>query len=218
VIILFAKAPVPGRVKTRLLERFSPEETAELHTAFVEDTLAMLAELSGRADLQLSTDVPTEAWARFHIARRVQVQGDLGARILHALAEELALGRPQAMVLGSDSPTLPAAHLDKLLTSPADVALGPAADGGYYAIACRKIHAEMFAGVEWSGPRAVPRPCLPARRHGWKSADEMSWGPAIATKMKVCGSCCSAARVEWEKPASPRPPACGSPNWGNERW
>jgi glycosyltransferase A (GT-A) superfamily protein (DUF2064 family) len=54
------------------------------------------------------------------------------------------------MVLGSDSPTLPRGHIQRLLDSKADVALGPCEDGGYYAIACRRVHAEMFTDVEWS--------------------------------------------------------------------
>ena len=54
------------------------------------------------------------------------------------------------MVLGSDSPTLPRGHIQRLLDSKADVALGPCEDGGYYAIACRRVRPEMFTGVEWS--------------------------------------------------------------------
>ena len=75
--------------------------------------------------------------------------------MLHALRRALAAGRPQAMIVGSDVPTLPAGHLSRLLRAKVDVALGPAVDGGYYAIACRKTHPRMFAGVEWSGARAL---------------------------------------------------------------
>jgi glycosyltransferase A (GT-A) superfamily protein (DUF2064 family) len=59
------------------------------------------------------------------------------------------------MVLGSDSPTLPRAHIERLLASSADVVLGPCEDGGYYAIACRRIDPRMFAGVGWSTPYAL---------------------------------------------------------------
>ena len=59
-------------------------------------------------------------------------------------------GHPNVLILGSDSPTLPAEHIRFLLTCDADVALGPTLDGGYYGIACRKIRPTMFKGVRWS--------------------------------------------------------------------
>jgi hypothetical protein len=70
------------------------------------------------------------------------------------------------MVVGSDSPTLPAGHLQKLLESGADVALGPCEDGGYYAIACRRVHERMFEGVEWSSPGALEQTARAARACG----------------------------------------------------
>lgn len=115
----------------------------------------MLHILTPQADLELQTDALTDAWHDIEVARSVQVTGDLGRRMLHALDRALAAGRPQAMIVGSDVPTLPAGHLSRLLRAKADVALGPAVDGGYYAIACRKTHPRMFAGVEWSGARAL---------------------------------------------------------------
>jgi hypothetical protein len=80
----------------------------------------------------------------------MQTEGSLGDRIYHALATALQAGRPKAMILGSDSPGLPAAHIDGLLQSTADAALGPTEDGGYYAIACRRFAPAMFRGVNWS--------------------------------------------------------------------
>jgi len=62
----------------------------------------------------------------------------------------LGAGRPQVIVLGSDSPALPASHIAELLAAESDAALGPTVDGGFYAIACRRIAAEMLDGVRWS--------------------------------------------------------------------
>jgi hypothetical protein len=84
------------------------------------------------------------------VARSVQGAGQLGERIHAALEHALAAGRSKAMVLGSDSPGLPAAHIRALLACPADVSLGPVDDGGFYAIACGKIAPAMFEGVRWS--------------------------------------------------------------------
>jgi rSAM/selenodomain-associated transferase 1 len=148
LIVLFAKAPTPGRVKTRL--GVDAVRAVELHSSFVRQTLVMLESLRGEAEVELSTDEPTRAWCEFPVARSVQVSGHLGERIYAALEQALAAGRPRVVILGSDSPGLPAAHVRTLLASPADVCLGPVEDGGFYAIACSRTAPAMFAGVRWS--------------------------------------------------------------------
>jgi rSAM/selenodomain-associated transferase 1 len=148
LIVVFAKAPIPGRVKTRL--RVDPTRAVELHSSFVRQTLLMLESLHGEADVELSTDEPTQAWPEFEVARSVQCQGQLGERIYSALERALVVGRPKALILGSDSPGLPPAHVRALLDSPADVCLGPVEDGGFYAIACSRVAPAMFSGVRWS--------------------------------------------------------------------
>lgn len=150
LIIVFAKAPMPGRVKTRLCSVLSPDDAAELHNAFVRDTLDTLLTLRPAVDLELSTDVPTEAWFDIPVSRSLQGSGDLGERMLGALAKAIAGGHCSAMVVGSDSPGLPAAHIEALLQSRADVTLGPTEDGGYYAIVCRKTDPAIFESVRWS--------------------------------------------------------------------
>ncbi len=151
LIILFAKAPIAGRVKTRLCPPLTPDQAAALHSAFVMDTSNMLlTHLGVVADMELSTDVPTDAWPGVPVPRSVQVEGDLGARLFHELECALNCGREAVAVLGSDSPGLPATHVLALLKSRADVTLGPTPDGGFYGIACRAINSKMFAEVRWS--------------------------------------------------------------------
>jgi hypothetical protein len=147
LIILFARRPAIGRVKTRL--GLEPASALRLHRAFVRDALRTFGALEN-VDMELSTDEICDDWAEWPGARSVQCSGDLGRRMLGALAHALGAGRPNAMVLGSDSPGLPRSHVLQLLESRGDVAIGPAEDGGYYAIACRRVHPEMFSGVRWS--------------------------------------------------------------------
>ena len=139
---------MPGHVKTRL--RIDSLRAAELHSEFVRETLTMLSDLLEEADIEISTDQPTDAWADFSIARSLQAPGDLGERIYKAIRGALDTGRPRVMIIGSDSPGLPPGHMRTLLASPADVAIGPTEDGGFFAIACRKAAPEMFHGVRWS--------------------------------------------------------------------
>lgn len=141
-IVLFARAPAAGRVKTRLIPALGAEGAAQLHRRLVADALARLSRLG---PVELHTDAETDAWPEFEGPRRLQAEGDLGARMLAALAS----GAP-AIIVGSDAPGIPDAHLAALLGSSADVALGPTEDGGFYAIAARRTHPEMFRGVEWS--------------------------------------------------------------------
>jgi len=148
LIIIFAKAPQPGHVKTRL--GLQPAAAASLHTEFVRLTLKTVCELRDEAEVQLSLDLPCTAWEEFPVARTIQHEGDLGVRVYAALKDGLAAGHPKAMILGSDSPTLPADHIGLLLRCDADVTLGPTVDGGYYGIACRKIMPMMFDEVRWS--------------------------------------------------------------------
>lgn len=174
-IIVFAKAPVPGRVKTRLAERIGADAAAALHQAFVLDTLDRLSRLAGVADLELHTDVPMDAWGRPEVAQRLQTSGDLGIRMYRALATALSEGRPRVCIVGSDAPALPYGHIEELLGMDADVALGPCEDGGYYAIACRRVDERMFEGVEWSTERALAGTEAAARRCGLSVARGRPW-------------------------------------------
>jgi hypothetical protein len=155
VIILFAKAPLPGCVKTRLCPFLNPANAAALHSAFTRDALELLLTFSGVADLELATDVETLAWSDIELPRSLQTDGDLGDRLLHTLTKALNAGRPKAVIVGSDSPGLPAGNIAQLIQSEADVALGPTEDGGFYAIACRKIAPGMFQGVRWSSANTL---------------------------------------------------------------
>jgi rSAM/selenodomain-associated transferase 1 len=174
-IILFAKAPVPGRVKTRLHGRLTPSAAAALHEAMVEDTLSLLSSFSPLATVELHTDVPTSAWPGFKGARHLQSAGDLGHRLLSALQGALEAGSPLALILGSDSPGLPPGHIERLLDCPGDLRLGPAADGGYYAIAARRVHSAMFADVRWSSPHTLADTLSSARSVGLSADTSHAW-------------------------------------------
>src|SRR5690242_14496684 len=153
LIVVFAKAPRPGFVKTRL--GLEPTAAAALYTEFVRQTLTMVSSLRSEADLELCLDTPCAAWTEFLIPRTIQHVGDLGVKLHAALERGLAVGHPQVVIVGSDSPTLPLDYLRFLLNCTTDVALGPTIDGGYYGIACRRVKAEMFAGIRWSSSEAL---------------------------------------------------------------
>ena len=175
LLILFAKAPIAGCVKTRLCPPLTPDQAAGLHSALVQDMIEMLSTFSGYADLELSSDSAIEPWPEITVHRSVQAEGDLGLRIFQALAGALTSGREVAIVVGSDSPGLPASHILKLLESEADVTLGPTLDGGFFAIACRRVQASMFNQVRWSTGFALADVARSAAQCGLNLATGPTW-------------------------------------------
>jgi len=141
----------------------------------VHDTLEMLSTFSEHADLELSSDSASEAWPDTTALRTVQAQGDLGVRMFEALAGALTAGREMAMVVGSDSPGLPARHIGALLESEAEVTLGPTLDGGFFAIACRRVQASMFDHVRWSTEFALADVAQRAAQCGLQVATGPTW-------------------------------------------
>ncbi len=164
VILVFAKAPVPGRVKTRLQPVLSAEAAAALHCSFVGDVLERVKGFKPEVDVILYLDHDTDVFG--DVPRRLQRGGDLGAKMWNAAAEQFATGRAQVLLIGTDSPDLPASHLRQLLASEADVAFGPAEDGGYYAVMFRKLPPGLFDGVRWSSEHALADSIAAAERCG----------------------------------------------------
>jgi uncharacterized protein len=149
VIILFAKAPQPGMVKTRLVPPLTFVEAAELHRAFVDDLITRLQTLT-EFDVELHTDVSTDAWTRSRVACKCQIPGGLELRMLHALSTALREGYERVAVVGTDAPTVPLDSVEALFRSPADTCLGPTDDGGFWAISACETKPNMFSGVTWS--------------------------------------------------------------------
>lgn len=150
VVILFARAPVPGTVKTRLAASIGEEAALQLHSAFVED---LVRALQPGFDVELHTDIPCDAWPELKVPRRIQISGDPGERMWFALDHALDRRRQVAAIIETNSPTLPVAHIESLLqmvSEGCDVALGPARGGGLWGIAARRLRPRMFHDVEWS--------------------------------------------------------------------
>lgn len=156
-ILVFAKEPVPGRVKTRLAASVGPERAAELYGAFLGDTVEALAAVAGARRL-LYFDPPG---ARDYFAALVpdgdllaQPGGDLGARLARGFARSFARGAGGVAAIGSDAPHLPVDALEAALEhlrGGRDV-VGPSDDGGYWLIGLARPAPGLFEGVPWSTP------------------------------------------------------------------
>ena len=189
LVLLFAKAPVAGRVKTRLAAEYGEEIVVRLHEAFVLDVAARAA---SRYAIELYTDVETDAWPELVCPRGVQSQGDLGDRLFTALSESLARDWDRVAVLGTDAPDLPESHIAELFVPDADVCLGPAADGGFWGIACGRVEEGMFEGVPWSSQQTLAATESACRKCGLSVAHAPPWADVdVADDLARVGASCS---------------------------
>ena len=162
-IILFAKAPCPGKVKTRLSPPLAPETAAELAAAFVRDTVAVLSGLDvERRVLAYAPEDGEPALRRLaadDFDFRPQVPGDLGNRMRAAFEDAFAGGSRRVVIIGSDSPGLPRRFIEEAfeVLESKDVVLGPSYDFGYYLIGLRRPLPELFQNIPWSTRKVLPR-------------------------------------------------------------
>ncbi|GGN74957.1 hypothetical protein GCM10010112_45650 [Actinoplanes lobatus] len=165
-ILVMAKAPVAGRVKTRLCPPCAPGQAARVAAAALADTLdAVAMAAAGSRVLVVDGDYPAPpGWT---VAP--QRGGPLGDRLANAFADNRAPGTATVLI-GMDTPQLTAAdHLDKALRLLADVdaVLGPADDGGWWALGLRDPgHAEILRTIPTSTPTTGRQTLTALRRHG----------------------------------------------------
>lgn len=177
-LIVFAKAPIPGQVKTRLCPPLTQDEAATVHGSFVLDTLertkAAVARLSLHADRYLAC-APSSALAFFKIMEERQgvslldQEGpDLGARMHRAFETIFERGYHRVVIVGTDVPSLPLEYYKQALEllERHDVVLGPATDGGYYMIGLRKAAPALFLEIPWSTERVLAVTCDKAKGLG----------------------------------------------------
>ncbi|HEY3724117.1 MAG TPA: DUF2064 domain-containing protein [Acidimicrobiia bacterium] len=148
-LLVIAKAPRPGRVKTRLCPPCTPRQAADIAAAALEDTLATIAAVPVAHRL-LVLDGPPGGWVPDAFEVVPQVDGDLGARLAAAFA---AVAGP-AFLVGMDTPQLSAAQcvgaLRDLADPNIDAVLGKATDGGWWGIGVSQPAPAIFDGVPMS--------------------------------------------------------------------
>ena len=155
-VIVFARAPSPGAVKTRLIPVLGAEGAAALHARLTEQTLetaraAALARIELHGTPDIDDPFLRSCARRFATALAAQTGADLGARMRAAFESVLARD-PRALLVGSDCPALTARHLrqaDEALRDGADAVFVPCEDGGYALIGLRRVDARLFDRIPW---------------------------------------------------------------------
>ncbi len=172
-IVIFAKAPVPGKVKTRLLPALGETGAARLARQMLEATIAE-AVAAGLSTPELCTtpDPGDPEWEPFLPIAAVrfadQGDGDLGQRLMRA-ADRIIAGGEAVLLIGTDCPALDRGKLRAaaaaLLSS--DAIIHPALDGGYVLLGLRRFDASVFEGIEWSGPTVAAETIRRVEALGW---------------------------------------------------
>ncbi len=160
-LIIFAKEPKNGKVKTRLHDYLSENLCVDLYKAFLKDTLDFTDKIAcehkiiaydsnGRSPEYLKNIAPRYTFYK-------QKHGSLGGRMHNAFRFAKDAGASKVIIIGSDSPTLPASTIKKAfsLLDRADLVLGPSLDGGYYLIGLKSPCAGIFKDVTWSSPKVL---------------------------------------------------------------
>ena len=181
MLLVVAKRPAAGQTKTRLCPPLTGAAAAALYACFLRDTLDLMRQVPdvGRGIAYL----PEAALDYFAIlAPDMQLslqQGvDLGQRLDHLLSAALEAGASQAVVMDSDSPTLPADYLMQAfaaLSGPNDVVLGPCEDGGYWAIGMTQLYREVLTDIAWSTERVLSESLARAKDAGLHATLAPAW-------------------------------------------
>lgn len=172
LLIIFAKEPRPGHVKTRLSPPLSPEEAAQLYHSFLVDILEEMGRVPNvRLALAFS---PAAAQGFFRTLAPPgmdlfpQEGRDLGERMARACARGFAAGYSPVLLRGSDTPDLPAAVVaeanEVLAAGHFQVVLGPATDGGYYLVGLTAPQSCLFQGPAWSSNSVLSSTLKTARQ------------------------------------------------------
>ncbi|HSW53416.1 MAG TPA: TIGR04282 family arsenosugar biosynthesis glycosyltransferase [Sulfuricaulis sp.] len=171
-LMLFARQPVPGQVKTRLQPDYTPEQAAEIAAFMIRATVDLaVSAWPGPVTLCASPDVEHPLLRRlageYHVRLAPQSQGDLGARMLAALRDGIAR-HGAAAVMGCDVPHCGWDVIDQANDSLARGrnVLGPAEDGGYYFIGLQEARPELFADMPWGSDRVLEMTLARAEKLG----------------------------------------------------
>ncbi|MDH5376957.1 MAG: TIGR04282 family arsenosugar biosynthesis glycosyltransferase [Gammaproteobacteria bacterium] len=160
LLIVFAKAPLRGEVKTRLGKEIGFEQSAAIHKDLVEDTLRRTISNKWQTQLWCTPTIEHVFFqylaTRFSIERHLQSGADLGERMLNAIEYGLRHFK-RVVLIGTDCPLIEQELIDEAfqqLKNGCDVIITPAEDGGYVLIGAKKIEESVFSNIEW-GTAAV---------------------------------------------------------------
>jgi rSAM/selenodomain-associated transferase 1 len=169
-IVIMAKSPESGDVKTRLSPILDAEERRKLYTELLDGTVERLGNVKGADTLIAYTPAGAGDFfrERYGMPCFGQEGDDLGQRLSNALRHMLGRGYRSVVIVGSDIPGLASGIAESALTAlkKADMAIGPSTDGGYYLIGLNDPLPELFQDIPWSTAEVLKSTVSKARQMG----------------------------------------------------
>lgn len=163
-LIVFAKTPLKGRIKTRLQPHLTPEKILNLYKSFITETMSRCLRLKD-AEIFLGSyptkdnDFMKELTKKHNIKSFNQRGKNLGERFVNAFKDRFKQGYGKVVIIGSDSPLIPVENIKKafLKLTKNEFVLGPCCDGGYYLVGASKVIPEVFHNIPWDTDRVLNR-------------------------------------------------------------
>ncbi len=150
-LIIFAKNPVKGKVKTRLAKDVGDEEALNIYKILLKINFAFTKDLDCKKYIYFTDSFDNSIYdSRFE--NKVQADGDLGFKMKSAFNDAFNSKFSKVVIIGTDSPELNKEIISKAFRSleDFDVVLGPANDGGYYLLGMKKSNDTLFTNIKWS--------------------------------------------------------------------
>ena len=181
-LIVVAKKPTPGNTKTRLIPPLSPEQAADLYNCLLSDTLDVMRHVENAQPVIAYAPADAESYFRGIAPQGFELIAQhgqtLGQRLDNVLRTHLKMGYTQAVVMDSDSPTLPPKYLrqalERLEDEHVDVVVGPCEDGGYYLIGLKRPCSALF-NVVMSTPTVLQETLQRAHGQGLRTVCLPAW-------------------------------------------
>jgi rSAM/selenodomain-associated transferase 1 len=153
-LVLFARNPVLGQVKTRLQSKFDEATVLKLYTCFLEDSIDKICSLKEVVPfIGAYPDTSSKYFKIISEQKKItiipQEGDDLGERMKNAFLKLQEDGFQKVVIIGSDSPSLPLSYIEAAFDSDCEVVIGPSADGGYYLIGANGKVPNVFSSVSW---------------------------------------------------------------------
>jgi uncharacterized protein len=171
-LILFARDPVLGKVKTRLSPFLADESILKLYICFLRDSLDTIWQVENTDRFVGVAPSNESGFFTEMLAPDIQLfvqEGEqLGDKMRQAIQNRFAEGYKRVVIIGSDSPSLPISYIEKALNSDKDLFIGPSTDGGYYLIGMREKMIEVFDGVNWGTQTVLRETCERLMQKGVK--------------------------------------------------
>jgi rSAM/selenodomain-associated transferase 1 len=172
-LLIFARAPNPGKVKTRLAKKLGDKKAADFYRLCTDTTLNEIRRLPGQIARYVFFDEPVsrseiERLAGLGFKVEVQEGENLGQRLSNAFDALLMNGARKVVIVASDVPDLSASIIKQTFSGldKNDVVIGPCCDGGYYLIGLKEVHQQLFEGISWGTDRVCQQTLKAAKKNG----------------------------------------------------